>query len=159
MPLPSLLPSVSSSPPRWRAVAARWWRRLRGHARRCCTANALPLPLLPPPPPLPPRCCHASRHGAAADDAVLLPHCTLPPPCYCAAAATTAAALLPLPCYCRRPAAALPGATALLPRCHRHRHGSTGFVSTEHWSDCVNERNRYSALYETIPSKVVNTYR
>ncbi len=36
--------------------------------------------------------------------------------------------------------------------------GSTGFVSTEHRFDCVNERNRYSALCETIPSKVVNTY-
>ena len=35
---------------------------------------------------------------------------------------------------------------------------STGFVSTEHGFDYVNEGKRYPAFYETIPSKAINTY-
>ena len=104
VPLPSLSPTVTSSPLRRRAVVARLWRRL------------------PQPCPTPSRCrraAHRRRRRAAAATALpttVLPLMTLR--CRQAAKVAAAAALPPPPPpprYCHRPAAALPAAAALLP--------------------------------------------
>ena len=97
MPLPLLLPPVSSSPLQQRAVVARWWRRLPrpcltplrcqcAARRRRCHAATTTVVLMPPP---------SCRRGAAANDAALPPSCQACRRSRAAAAATAAVGTLP----------------------------------------------------------------